>query len=208
MSLGDRKLARPTLVAVATRAEHRAATLQRLGDAAVELYGAAAPAEPTVDEIAERAGVSRRTAFRYVEAKEDLVYVRPIGWLDVFDAAVAERPGAPVDERLRHAARAISDVIDADPEPVRAAMRLPRRVPALAARYGTVNQRWVRRVADEIAGVDPDAERRFRAHVLGAAVMGVIDAALDEWVDAEGAVVLADLVDRGLDLLAPVLAEL
>lgn len=173
----------------------------------MELYEAAAPGEPTVDEIAERAGVSRRTAFRYVDAKEDLVFVRPIGWLDVFDAAVAERADRPADDRLRHAARSISDVIDADPEPVRAALRLAGRVPALAARYGTVNQRWVRRVSDEIAGADPDTDRRFRAHVLGAAVMGVIDAALDEWVDADDEVVLADLVDRGLDLLAPVLAE-
>lgn len=187
-----------------TRAEHRRSTLLRLADAAVDLFEERYPAQPTAEEIAERADVSRRTVFRYVDTKEDLVFVRPLLWMDLFDAAVAEVADRPIRERIVHGANRISRDIDADPEPVRRAMQVASRSPGMAGRSGAVNQRWVQRIAAEIAGDDPDAETRFRAHVLGAAVMGVIDAALTEWVEDPDRP-LVELVDRGLDHLAPIL---
>ncbi|MEO1060213.1 MAG: TetR family transcriptional regulator [Actinomycetota bacterium] len=187
-----------------SRAEHRRSTLLRLADAAVDLFEERHPEQPTAEEIAERAEVSRRTVFRYVDAKEDLAFVRPILWLDIFDAAVAEVADGTIRERIVHGANRISRDIDADPEPVRRALLLASRTPGMAGRYGAVNQRWVQRIAAEIAGDDADAETRFRAHVLGAAVMGVIDAALAEWVDDPDRR-LVDIVDRGLEYLAPIL---
>ena len=190
-----------------TRAEHRRSTLLRLSDAAVELFEERHPDRPTAEEIADRAGVSRRTVFRYVETKEDLAFIRPTLWLEIFDRAVAEVADTPIRDRILHGAHQISLDIDADPEPVRRGLLVASRSPGMAGRYGAVNRRWVERIATEIAGPEPDADTAFRAHVLGSAVMGVIDAALAEWVEDPRGRPLVDLVDRGRDHLAPILHD-
>jgi len=175
-----------------------------LGEAAVSAFdelGAAA----TVDDIAERAGVSRRTVFRYADSKEDLIFVHPVFWLETLDTAVSDVPDLSAGERLHYAAQQISLQIDADPEPVRLAMKVAAAHPSLIRGYGGVSRRWIDRVALEVLGNDTDADARFRARVIGAAFMGVIDAALAEWLTAEPSRDLAPIVNKGLDYLAPML---
>ncbi len=186
-----------------SRAEHRRATLLKLSAATTAAYeelGAVA----TFDDIAERAGVSRRTVFRYVDTKEDLIYIHPIMWLEVFDEALLGVADRPVRERLLFAAHCISEHIDADPEPVRRAMMVAQTTPEFARGYAAVSHRWIERIAAEILGSATDAQSRFRSRVLGAAVMGVVDASLAQW-SADPSTSLVDLVDRGLDYLAPIL---
>ncbi len=188
---------------MATRSEHRRSTLLQLSAAtttAFEELGTAA----TIDDIAERAGVSRRTIFRYVDTKESLVFIHPVLWLEIFDEAVAQRADRPLRERVLHAAHAISEHIDADPEPVRRAMGVAQADPALMRGYAGVSQRWVERVAAEVLGDATDSDSRFRAKVLGAAVMGVIDAALADWYLTDPPPPLVDIIDRGLVLLSPI----
>jgi AcrR family transcriptional regulator len=48
-----------------TRAEEMARTRLRITEAAIELHGAVGPARTTMSAIAERAGVERRTLYRY-----------------------------------------------------------------------------------------------------------------------------------------------
>ncbi|MEZ5209518.1 MULTISPECIES: TetR/AcrR family transcriptional regulator [unclassified Gordonia (in: high G+C Gram-positive bacteria)] len=55
------------------REQKRAETLRRIHDAAVELTLRDGLAAATVSDIAERAGVSRRTFFNYFPTKEDAV---------------------------------------------------------------------------------------------------------------------------------------
>ncbi len=164
----------------------------------------------TIDDIAQRAGVSRRTVFRYVDSKEDLVYIQPTLWLEEFDEALrvwrAEHDDDSVRGRVLYAAHHISVHIDADPEPVRRAMMVALQLPDFARGYAVVSQRWIERLAAEFQTDAVDEESAFRARVLGAAVMGVIDAALNEWVVDE-TVKLVDVIDRGLDYLAPILPE-
>src|SRR6266511_4300118 len=52
----------------------RSRVRQALTSAAVELFLAKGYEETTVDEIAEAAGVARRTFFRYFRTKEDAVF--------------------------------------------------------------------------------------------------------------------------------------
>ncbi len=188
---------------MATRADHRRETLLRISAAATEAFESLGPGA-TFDDIAERAGLSRRTLFRYVDSKEALVFIHPLLWLDVFDEAVAEPRDASLRERLMHGARCISEAIDADPEPVRRAMKVALLDPTLMRGYAGVSHQWVNRIATEVRGEATDADTIFRSGVLGAAVMGVIDAALAEWYATEPAPPLVDLVERGLDFLAPI----
>jgi len=188
-----------------SRAEHRHATLLKISAATTEAYEELGPGA-TFDDIAVRADLSRRTLFRYVDSKEDLLFIQPILWLDVFDEAVTEAAEKPLRDRILHAAHRISEHIDEDPEPVRRAMAVAMSDPATFARGNSVaNRRWIDRLALEIRGDSTDAETAFRASVLGAAVMGVIDAALGDWFASENAASLVDLIDRGLDYLAPII---
>lgn len=186
-----------------SRAEHRRETLLRLSAATTETFERLGPAT-TVDDIAKAAGVSPRTIFRYVDAKEDLVFIHPVLWFDIFDEAVTELADKPVRERLLHAAHQISEHIDVDPEPVKRAMAVAMADPELMRGYAGITRRWVARVAEEVLGDTTDPEAVFRARVLGTAVMGVIDAALNEWQRADPTPPLVDLVERGLDYLAPI----
>lgn len=189
-----------------SRAEHRRVTLLQISAAATEAFEEHG-SNATFDDIAERAGLSRRTLFRYVDNKEDLAFIHPLLWLDIFDEAVRECADMPLRERVLHASHRISLHIDADPVPVRRAMLAAISDPALMRGNAANNQLWVDRIAQEIRGGATDPEAMFKAGVLGAAVMGVIDAALREWFFADPQPALVDLVGRGLDYLAPLLED-
>jgi len=187
-----------------SRAEHRRATLLSISAATTAAYEELGPAA-TFDDIAKRAGVSRRTLFRYVETKDDLLFIHPMLWLDVFDEAIAEVSDESLRTRVSHAAHRISEHIDADPEPVRRAMAVAMLDPSAMGRgNAATNARWINRIASEIRGDSTDAEMAFKASVLASAIMGVIDAALGQWFLSPSDTPLADLVDRGLDYLAPI----
>lgn len=165
----------------------------------MEQHGPDAPLEL----IAERAGVTRRTVYRWVDTRDDLVFVHPVLWLDTFGEAVDAVPDLGLDGRIRTGARAVCTRIDADPDPVLRAMRLAMAHPQLFRGYAGVTQRWIDRMAEEVMrSGDHD---RFRSRVLGSAIMGVIDAALFEWSGAQPTPQLWPLVDAGLDLLGPIL---
>jgi AcrR family transcriptional regulator len=176
-------------------------TLSAANTAALRELGLAA----TFDDIAERAGVSRRTIHRYVDDKESLAFIHPMLWLDIFDEAVGEVADQPLRERLLFASHRISEFVDADPLPVREAMLVAGEHPSLAKGYAIVRHQWIDRMAAEILGDATDAESVFRSQVLGAAVMGVIDATLLGWAADPGNGSVDMLVSKGLDYLAPIL---
>lgn len=186
-----------------TRAEHRTRTLTGLGDAAVELIETQGPGV-TIDQIAERAGVSRRTVFRYVGAKEELVFVEPILWFAVFDQAL-NHDLHPLTERLRLASRAIAEHIDAAPERPRRAFLLAATHPELIRGFNAVYQQWIDRVSVEALHdiAQPTAEDHFRARVIGSAIMGMVDAVTREWLLSPSGESFTDIYDRGFSIVEP-----
>jgi AcrR family transcriptional regulator len=192
---------------MASRAEHRQATLTRLSDAAIELFETSGPTV-TIEAIAERAGVSRRTVFRYVDSKEELAFIHPVLWFDVFDAALEAAPASPIADRLRNASRAIAHHIDADPEPPRRAFTVVAAHPALAQGFMAVYQAWIERIAIEVISANPNGtelEDRFQSRIIGSAVMGMVDAVTRQWILSPPDIKFVDLYDQGFKLLAPLL---
>ncbi|MEM9132114.1 MAG: TetR family transcriptional regulator [Actinomycetota bacterium] len=184
-----------------TRAEHRRTTLLALNDAAIDLFATDGPTV-TVDEIAERARVSRRTVFRYVETKEELAFIHPILWFDVFDAALGRaEPGAPLVERLRYASQAIAAAVDADPEPPRRAFLVAASHPELHRGFAAVFGRWIDRISAEVIALDP--ADHFRARIVGSTVMGMVDAVTREWIVSPPTVTYGEVCDRGFAVVAP-----
>jgi AcrR family transcriptional regulator len=183
------------------RATRKAAIRDALTHAAVELIERRGYDEVTMADIAARAGVSRRTAFRYVATKDDLVAAYPLSWLPVWHDAIERHAQLPLPARLRAASHEIAAHIDADAEWTRRAFAVTASHPALVARSAAVSQRWIATIEAEILGrsTEPTADEAVRARMLAAAFMGMIDAVCATW--ARAGTPMASLIDLGLDLL-------
>lgn len=202
---------------MATRAEHRRDTLLRLGDAAISLFETDGPSV-TIDQIAAQAEMSRRTVFRWVESKEQLAFVHPMLWFDVFDAALAQIGNdstVSLEDRFRFASGAIADHIDADPAPPRRAFFVAITHPELQRGFNIVFQQWVDRVAAEVltvsaqrpagtsGGAGSPGEAHLRSRVIGASVMGMVDAVTREWLLSPPGTRFGDLYGKGFDVISP-----
>src|SRR5580698_3635776 len=71
----------------------------RLEQAAMELYGESGFEQTTVAEIAERAGLTERTFFRYFADKREVLFAGAEGFQELFVSGVAGAPdsAAPID---------------------------------------------------------------------------------------------------------------
>lgn len=79
------------------REQNKIDTRRAIADAAFDLARSVGPGAFTVDQIAERAGVSRRTFFNYFHSAEDALTVRVDGFLDL---AIKVFGKLPQDEPL------------------------------------------------------------------------------------------------------------
>ena len=78
------------------RARKRRQTRQRLAETGLRLFLAQGYEATTLDQIAEAAGVSRRTIFHYFEQKEDILLAWKSGLGEAISAAIlTERPNRP-----------------------------------------------------------------------------------------------------------------
>jgi mycofactocin system transcriptional regulator len=187
-----------TVVAPDAREETRA----RIEQAALDLFTAQGFEQVTIDEIADAAGISRRTFFRYVTAKADAV------WGD-FDAHVVRLEGmlaatAGDQSVLASICAAYVEVNDyaADALPMlRQRMRLILTEPALQAhsqvRYAAVDRVVAAHVARR-TGVAPDA---LVPRLVATATRAAATTAFEVWL-ADGQTSLGVVLHQAFDELA------
>ncbi|WP_320776391.1 helix-turn-helix domain-containing protein [Streptomyces sp. CRN 30] len=191
-------------------------TRDALADAACDLILRQGTAATTVEAIAERADVTRRTFSRHFAGKEDaaLDFVRRDG-----DRINELLRGRPADEPPLLAYRRAVHAWLADPEdpPMQLRPRLRRLLalvdsePALFGAYQRIRvdaqEESIRIIADRL-GTDSDRDVRPAAVVDAAA--GVLVAALRVWARGgeanPGAADLAALVERAYDALTSEIA--
>lgn len=136
----------------------------------------------TVEMIADTAGISRRTFFRYFPSKEDVVVTSAE---DLSARAVqmlrARDPGeAPLASVLAALQPLIAEYAR-DPVRTRALLRLTLEAPELRARSKDMQDMWTRGISAEVAARHPGRGPLF-ADVLGAVAQAGLQVALSTWL--------------------------
>jgi AcrR family transcriptional regulator len=168
-----------------------------LAEVAMKLFAARGFDATTIEAITEAAGVSRRTFFRYFEAKEDVI----IEFLDELGVRLcADLAARPQDEPPGVAIRGGMDVfLDAfreHPEKSLVLARMTLETPPLRARYLDRLDGWRACLTTELAArarVDPADDM---GPALAAAVaLAAFDTAMIRWI-RDGGGDLGELVDQ------------
>ncbi|MEV6227572.1 TetR family transcriptional regulator [Saccharopolyspora shandongensis] len=156
--------------------------------AAMGLFGEQGFEATTVDQIAEAAGVGRRTFFRYFRSKEDVVFPGHDERLaEVVELLAAADPAADPLAVLGRTAEVVLEMYLAEPEVSLKRFELTREVSALRDkeiasidRYQRVFARYLRgRYAGEPGG-------DLRAAVVASAVVAAHNHVLRQWLKSGG----------------------
>jgi AcrR family transcriptional regulator len=162
----------------------------------------------TVEEIAGRAGISRRTFFRYYSSKEDVVVGTSDALAEAFLAAFRGRPAAePPLTTIHRALRPV--VVDRvkDADQGRAIMRLLRESATLRRAMMERHARMEERLAALLAarlGADP--RRDPTPALLAFVARAFMDTAFNVWYDqqpADAGAMVDDLFRRLQSIVAP-----
>ena len=176
----------------------------RLQDAALTLYGERGFDTTTVAEIAEQAGLTKRTFFRYFTDKREVLFSGAAALEELFVtevgaaaasaaplyavAAALDAVAATFEERREFAARR-QQIIAANPE------LQERELIKLASLAAAVAQALRRRGVDDPAAI-----------LTAEAGIAVFRVAFERWVDQAGRQLLQRLIRESLDELRAVTA--
>jgi len=186
--------------APASRRSGRRDVRQQLSSAAIRLFLDQGYDETTVDEIAEAAGVARRTFFRYFRTKDDAVFPDHDECLTRVEAFVA---GTDVTEPplivLRGAARLVLAMYAEDPATAVSRYELVRKVESLREREITTTSRYQRVFAEflhrRLGGGDSE---RLLQEAAAATVVAAHNFVLRQWLRDGGTGDVAARLDHAL----------
>jgi AcrR family transcriptional regulator len=162
----------------------------RIAAAAFELFAAQGYDGTTVDAIAERAQIARRTFFRYFRSKDDVIFPDHDSLLATVSQHLTSQSTASPVTAICSAVRLVLLSYVAEPKVSVQRYRLTRSVGALRDRELASVQKYERifskDVRERLSGTYPGAEAVLRADVIAAAVVAAHNAVLREWLRAGG----------------------
>jgi AcrR family transcriptional regulator len=176
----------------------------RLEQAALDLYGEHGFEHTTVAEIAERAGLTKRTFFRYFADKREVLFSGSEALEQLFVEAVGAAPedAAPLD--------AVAAMLHAAAEMFEQRREFAARRQQIVAANPELQERELIKLARLAASVAQALRERGvadRAAILTAeAGIAIFRVAFERWVDAANRQSLEDLIDESLDELRTVAA--
>lgn len=176
-----------------------------LAQAAFQLFLERGFERTTVDDIVARAGVGRRSFFRYFPSKEDAVFPdheRCLAEMTEFLAAVddSDPVGAVCD-----AARIVLRMYAANPEFSVQRYRLTREVPGLRTYELSVVRRYEQTLAGHLRGrFGEGGDGELRAEVIAASVVAAHNNGLRLWLRSGGEGDPEVAVDHALALVREV----
>jgi TetR/AcrR family transcriptional regulator, regulator of mycofactocin system len=164
----------------------RSTTWDHISNIAIDLFAARGFDEVSVDDVAEAAGIARRTLFRYYPSKNALPWGDFDAHLDHMRDLLADvDAGVPIDTALRTALLAFNTFDDAETARHRQRMRVILETAALQAYSMTMYAGWRAVVAAFVA-------RRLGAKVsdlvpqtVAWTMLGVALSAYEHWLEDE-----------------------
>jgi AcrR family transcriptional regulator len=184
------------------RQAHKTRTQRTLQQAALELFAQRGYDDTTTEAIAERAGVSPRTFFRYFPTKESVLFIGEYDWFQSFTAEYLRQPLSLSDVDAMSAT-----FILLAPGIVRTRRSLllyERAVASSATLRGGVHDRQqldVTRVADAIAKRRGQARPDERCYLLGAVGLVTHRRAMTEWISGPASGDFQALIAARFELL-------
>jgi len=190
------------------RSRKKERTRAAINDAALELFIEKGFEATTVDEIAERAEVSKATFFRYFTTKAEVVFGADGPRHDALFAAIVERPAD--DDDLTAVRRALVDTWIGLLDIGHAARqgKAAATSPVLRGLSYDLNIRWQGIVSSAIARRHGLDEPDQRCRLVAGVVFAVFSNAYNAWLSGGGEADFPTAVEHAFSLLDDVCADL
>jgi AcrR family transcriptional regulator len=157
-------------------------TRGKLMSAAIALFLAQGYENTTADEIAEAAGVARRTFFRHFRAKDDAVFPDHDDCLNrVRELLAQEDASGPPFEPVSRAAHMVLALYAEDPATAVRRYELTRKIESLRDREIATTSRYQQVFAEYLHRAERNGDR-LRHDVSAAAVVAAHNHVLRQWI--------------------------
>jgi AcrR family transcriptional regulator len=185
------------------RGKSRESLRAEIAEVAFRVYAERGFDRVTATEVAEAAGISRASFFRYFESKEDAVFVvqEELG-VDVAGALAGRPEGEDAWTALRRALDVAVRTYQRDPDEMLARLRLIRCTPALRSHQLDRLDQWKQAIGAALGERLGAAGGGIAVEALVAAALGAFDAALTRWSESDGAEDLIALIDAAFAAVA------
>jgi AcrR family transcriptional regulator len=184
-------------------------TRAAIADAAVALFADRGFADTTMEDVADAAGVSRRTAYRHFPSKDDLVFEQPRRWLVHFNNHIAETgPGETQRERCRRGLLAVAQLIQAHAASIAAADAVMVATPSLRGYNGRTEDEWFERYMELFTPPGPvEPARAVEIATVAGALVGTTKALVGVWAAGQPEADMVAMTEAALDQLDPIWPE-
>ena len=158
-------------------------TREELELVALQLFAERGFDSTTVDDVADAAGIGRRTFFRYFASKNDVVWGDWDAALAAFrDALAAIPPDVPLLTGLTQAVLAFNELPEGAEPQHRVRMAMVLHTPALQAHSTLRYAGWRAVVAEHVAARTGAGPEDFSSQLLAHKVLACCVAAYEHWL--------------------------
>jgi AcrR family transcriptional regulator len=170
------------------RERKRRETLRRIAEQGLKLFLTKGYEATTLDEIAEAAGISRRTFFYYFKSKEDILMAwQGGGFTETVQAAVLEQSTkqSPLDA-VKNALVELTSRFQADPKQAKALDNLMCSTESLRVRHQAKYVEEEQAVFEALCQMWPQPKRQPALRIVAMMSIGAFRLAIDSWIRDEG----------------------
>jgi AcrR family transcriptional regulator len=185
------------------RSKSRESLRAEIAQVAFKVFAERGFDEVTATEVAEAAGISRASFFRYFESKEDAVFaVQDEMGGDAADALRRRPGGEDAWTALRRALDVVVRTYQHSPDEALARLRLIRCTPDLRSHQLDRMAQWKDVIGAALAERLGVREDDIKVEALVGAALGALDAALTRWSECDGSADLIAMIDEAFAVIA------
>jgi AcrR family transcriptional regulator len=185
------------------RQRTRRAVRAEIADAAMSLFLSQGFEATTVEEIAQAAGISRRSYFRYFAGKDEVLAeaLASVG-RTIAQALVQRPPGESAWDALRQAFEPLLKQVSAGPNAA-AFARLMLERPSLQRGKDAVWQAEIAATLEQRLSADGSHDTSLRARALSASAIACLHTAQEQWLEPSERRSLDTLLSTSMDAIRP-----